>query len=275
MGRLDGKVAFITGAARGQGRSHAVRMAEEGCDLILTDVCKDVETVDYPGASVDDLQETVRLVQAVGRRVVSAEADVRDLAGLETAVTEGVGELGRLDIVVANAGIASFAPTLDMSEEMWCSMIDINLSGQWRTIKAAVPKIVDGGRGGSVIIISSLAAMLAWENTAHYAAAKTGLIGLMKVLAKELGPLGIRVNTIHPTSVATPMVLNDATYRLFRPDLPNPTRDDYEAAAGSINAMPVTMIDPIDISHAVVYLASDEGRYVTGSTHMVTAGGHL
>jgi (+)-trans-carveol dehydrogenase len=275
MGRVEGKVAFITGAARGQGRSHAVRLAQEGADIIAVDVCRQVETVPYPTATSEDLAETVRQVEALDRRIIATEADVRDLAALQAAVDDGVAQLGRLDIVLANAGISTPASTLDMDEDTWQTMIDVNLTGQWKTIKAAVPHIQAGGRGGSVVITSSLAAIYANPNTAHYSAAKAGLVMFAKVLAKELGPQSIRVNTIHPTTVATDMILNDPTYRLFRPDLESPTRADFEEAARTLNKLPVPAIEAVDISNAVLYLVSDEGRYVTGTTHVVDAGGQL
>jgi SDR family mycofactocin-dependent oxidoreductase len=275
MGRLDDKVAFITGAARGQGRSHAVRLAEEGADIIAVDVCKQVETVPYATASPGDLAETVRQVEALDRRIIAAEVDIRDLGALKSAVDDGVAQLGRLDIVLANAGISTPAPTLEMDEETWQTMIDVNLTGQWKTVKAAVPHVIAGGRGGSVVITSSLAAIFSNPNTAHYAAAKAGLVMLMKVMAKELAPQNIRVNTIHPTTVATEMILNDPTYRLFRPDLENPTRTDFEKAALTLNKLPIPAVEAIDISNAVLYLVSDDGRYVTGTTHVVDAGGQL
>ncbi|CCH87708.1 Short-chain dehydrogenase/reductase SDR [Modestobacter italicus] len=275
MGRVEGKVAFITGAARGQGRSHAVRLAQEGADIIAVDVCRQVETVPYPTATSEDLAETVRQVEALDRRIIATEADVRDLAALQAAVDDGVAQLGRLDIVLANAGISTPASTLEMDEETWSTMIDVNLTGQWKTIKAAVPHVVAGGRGGSVVITSSLAAIYANPNTAHYSAAKAGLVMFAKVLAKELAPHSIRVNTIHPTTVATDMILNEPTYRLFRPDLENPTRADFEEAALTLNKLPVPAIEAVDISNAVLYLVSDEGRYVTGTTHVVDAGGQL
>ena len=275
MGRVEGKVAFITGAARGQGRSHAVRLAQEGADIIAIDVCKQVDTVPYPTATPDDLAETVRQVEALDRRIVAAEVDVRDLAGLTQAVEDGVAQLGRLDIVLANAGISTPAPSLEMDEETWSTMIDVNLTGVWKTLRASVPCVIAGGRGGSVVITSSLAAIYANAGTAHYSAAKAGLVMLAKVLAKELAPQNIRVNTIHPTTVATDMILNEPTYRLFRPDLEHPTRADFEEAALTLNKMPVPAIDAVDISNAVLYLVSDDGRYVTGTTHVVDAGGQL
>lgn len=275
MARLEGKVAFITGAARGQGRNHAIRLAQEGADIIAVDVSKQVDTVPYATATAEDLAETVRQVEALDRRIVAAEADVRDLAALTTVVDDGVAQLGRLDIVLANAGISTMSPTIEMDEQTWSTMIDINLTGVWKTIRAAVPHIVSGGRGGSVVITSSLAALKANANIAHYTAAKAGVVGLMKVLALELAPQNIRVNTVHPSTVATDMILNDPTYRLFRPDLENPTRADFEEAALTLNKMPVAALESDDITNAVLYLVSDDGRYVTGTTHVVDAGGAL
>jgi SDR family mycofactocin-dependent oxidoreductase len=271
-GRLADKVAFITGAARGQGRSHAVRLAEEGADIIAVDVPEYIPGLPYEPATAEDLAETVRQVEALDRRIVAAEADVRDLAALQAAVDKGVAELGRLDIILANAGISAPAPTLEMSEEHWQTMIDINLTGVWKSLKASVPHITAGGRGGSIVITSSLAAIIVQPNIAHYSAAKGGLIQLSKVLAKELAPQGIRVNTIHPGTVLTPMVLNEPSYRLFRPDLEHPTQEDFEAVARSMTGLPTSAIDPVDMSNAVVYLVSDDGRYVTGTTHVVSAG---
>lgn len=275
MGKLEGKVAFITGAARGQGRSHAIRLAQEGADIIAVDTAKQVATVPYDTATAADLEQTVKEVEALDRRIVASEVDVRDLAALKKAADDGVAQLGRLDIVIANAGINSMAPALEMDEEMWQTMIDINLTGVWKSIRAAAPHIVAGGRGGSIVITSSLASISVNENIAHYSAAKSGLVGLMSVLAKELGPQSIRVNSIHPTTVATPMILNEATYKLFRPDLENPTRADFDEAASEMNRLPVPMVEPVDISEAVLYLVSDSGRYVTGTTHVVDAGGRL
>lgn len=275
MGKLDGKVAFITGAARGQGRSHAVRFAEEGANIIGVDVSRQIETVPYATAQPGDMEETVRQVEAAGGRMLASEVDVRDLAGLAKAADDGVAELGRIDIVIANAGINSMAPTLEMDEATWQTMIDINLTGVWKTVRAAVPHIVAGGRGGSVVLTSSLAALMTNANIAHYTAAKAGMVGLMQVLAKELAPQNIRVNTVHPTTIATDMVLNDATYKLFRPDLENPTRQDFEDAAAQMNPLPLPVPESIEITNAVMYLVSDDSRYVTGNTHVVDAGALL
>ena len=275
MGKLDGKVAFITGAARGQGRAHAVRMAREGADIIAVDLCAQVDTAPYPTARSGDLRETVRLVEALDRRIVAVESDVRDLSALTRVADEGVAEFGRLDIVVANAGIGSYSRLLDMREETWQTMIDVNLTGVWKTVKAAVPHIVTGGHGGSVVLTSSLATFVAQQNIGHYTAAKTGLIGLMRVLAKELAPKNIRVNTVHPTTIATEMILNDPLYKLFRPDLKNPTRADFESVAAKLNRLPVTLVEPEDIANAVLFLVSDDARYITGTTQIVDAGGGL
>jgi (+)-trans-carveol dehydrogenase len=275
MGLLDGKVAFITGAARGQGRSHALTLAREGADILAVDICRQAETVPYPMATPADLAETVKLVEALDRRIIASEVDIRDLGALTKAVDDGVAELGRLDIVLANAGISTPAPTLEMDELTWDEMIETNLTGQWKTVRAAVPHIIAGGRGGSVVITSSLAAIYANPNTAHYSAAKAGLVMLMKVLAKELAPHSIRVNTLHPTTVATDMILNEPTYRLFRPDLEHPARADFEEAARTLNKLPIAAVEPSDISNAVLYLVSDAGRYVTGITHVIDAGGQL
>lgn len=275
MGKLDGKVAFITGAARGQGRSHAVRFAEEGANIIGVDVSTQIDTVPYPTAQPGDLEEAVRQVEAAGGRMLASEVDVRDLAALTKAADDGAAEFGRIDIVIANAGISSMAPTLEMDENTWQTMIDINLTGVWKTVRAAVPHIVAGGRGGSVVLTSSLAAMMTNANIAHYTAAKAGMVGLMQVLAKELAPQNIRVNTVHPTTIATDMVLNDATYKLFRPDVEHPTRQDFEEAASQMNPLPLPVPESIEITNAVMYLVSDDARYVTGNTHVVDAGARL
>ncbi|NYE18151.1 mycofactocin-coupled SDR family oxidoreductase [Microbacterium immunditiarum] len=271
-GRVEGKVAFITGVARGQGRSHAIRLAQEGADIIGIDVLEEVPGAPYGPATQEDLAETVRQVEALDRRIVATKADVRDFGALKAAVDEGVAQLGRLDIVAANAGISTaMAPAEELSEEMWVDMVDVNLNGVWRTCKAAIPHLKASG-GGSIIITSSDAGLFAFPNIAHYVSAKHGVVGLMRTLALELAPHMIRVNSVHPTVVDTPMVNNDATYRLFRPDLENPTAEDFKEAAAGINALPIPWVEAVDISNAVLWLASDEARYVTGVPLPVDAG---
>jgi (+)-trans-carveol dehydrogenase len=271
-GRVEGKVAFITGAARGQGRSHAIRLAQEGADIIAVDIAKQVDSVAYSMATPDDLAETVRQVEALDRRIVAAQADVRDYGALKQALDDGVAQLGRLDIVSANAGIAGFGAIDELPEQAWQDMIDINLTGVWHTAKAAIPHLRAGGHGGSMILTSSEAGLRALANTGHYTAAKHGVVGLMRTLALELAPDFIRVNSVHPTNVDTPMFMTEATYRLFRPDLENPTADDAAEAAVMLNALPIPWVEPVDISNAVLWLASDESRYVTGVTLPVDAG---
>jgi SDR family mycofactocin-dependent oxidoreductase len=272
MGRVEGKVAFITGAARGQGRSHALRLAEEGADIIAVDVCQDIATVPYPGATDADLAETVKQVEALDRRIVAQQADVRDLAALQRAVDEGLSQFGHIDIVCANAGIGSFAPALELTEDVWQDVIDINLTGVWKTVKATAPAMVDRGQGGSIVLTSSIAGLIAFPNLAHYTAAKHGVTGLMRALAVELAPHSIRVNSVHPTTVDTPMVANEPVWGLFLGGVPGATREQAAEGMKALNAMPVPWVESIDISNAVLYLASDEARFVTGTTTVIDAG---
>ncbi|WP_409180743.1 mycofactocin-coupled SDR family oxidoreductase [Amycolatopsis sp. VS8301801F10] len=271
-GRFEGKVVVVTGAARGQGRSHAVRFAEEGADVIAVDVCAQVATAPYPLAAADDLAQTVKEVRATGRRVVAAEADTRDFPALKAAIDRGAEELGRLDVVVANAAIVSFGSLLDLPEETWRDVVDINLTGAWHTVKAAVPHLVAGGRGGAVVLTSSAAGLRAYPGLGHYVAAKHGLVGLMKTLAIELGPHSIRVNSVHPTQVDTPMLQNDAVYSAFLPGTENPGKNDFAPVSQSMHALPVPWVEAQDVSGAVLYLASAEARYVTGAALPVDAG---
>ena len=271
-GRVEGKVAFITGAARGQGRSHAVRLAEEGADIIAVDRCADLANVPYPLATPDDLAETVRQVEALDRRIVARQADVRDQAALTAAVDDGVAELGRLDIVCANAGVNQPAPAADMAEDVWLDIVDVDLSGVWRACKAAIPHLIAGGDGGAIVLTSSAAGLKGYANIAHYTAAKHGVVGLMKTLAQELAPHRIRVNTVNPTQVDTPMIMNEPMYRLFCPDVDEPTREDFAPASQAMHLLPIPWVDPRDVSNAVLFLASDEARYITGTALPVDAG---
>jgi (+)-trans-carveol dehydrogenase len=271
-GRVAGKVAFITGAARGQGRSHAVRLAEEGADIIAIDLCGQISSLEYPLATPEDLAHTVNEVEALGRRIIATQVDVRDYAALQAAVAEGVAELGRLDIVSANAGITSVSPLSDLAEQVWQDLMDVNLTGVWHTTKAATPHLIAGARGGSIVLTSSAGGLIAMQNIGHYVAAKHGLVGLMRTLAQELAPHSIRVNSLHPCTVNTDMVRNDFTYKLFRPDLESPTVEDALGAFTSINLLPIPWIESRDVSNALLFLASDEARYITGVTLPVDAG---
>src|SRR5215472_3222272 len=255
-GRVEGKVAFITGAGRGQGRSHAVKLASEGADIIAIDICHDVEGA-LPMATPDDLADTVKLVEAQDRRIVATQADVRDLDGLKAAVDAGVEELGRLDIVVANAGIASLGgPVETMSQDNWKHTIDINLTGLWNTARVAIPHMVAGGQGGAIVLTSSVGGMHAMPNMSHYVSAKHGVIGLMRSLAVELGQHNIRVNSVLPTNVNTPMFMNEGTYKMFRPDLENPTAADVEPiAAQFMHVLPRGWVEAEDVSNAILFLA--------------------
>ena len=276
-GRVEGKVAFITGAARGQGRAHAVRLAQEGADIIAVDICKKIDTVDLIAASTpEDLAETADLVKGQNRRIYTAEVDVRDYDALKTAVDTGVQQLGRLDIIVANAGIGNGGQTLDKTSEAdWTAMIDINLSGVWKTVKAGVPHILSGGNGGSIILTSSVGGLKAYPHCGHYVAAKHGVVGLMRTFAVELGAQNIRVNSVHPTNVNTPLFMNDGTMRLFRPDLENPGPEDMKVVGQLMHTLPIGWVEPEDIANAVLFLASDEARYVTGVTLPIDGGSCL
>jgi (+)-trans-carveol dehydrogenase len=271
-GRLAGKVAFITGAARGQGRSHAVRLAEEGADIIAVDLVGPIDSVPYPMPDPSELDETVVLVEKVGRRIVACTADVRDQAALDKAVEAGLSELGRLDIVVANAGIINFGYTWTLAEQQWQDVIDINLTGVFHTVKAAIPSLIEADRGGSIVLTSSVLGLRGTTGASSYSATKHGLVGLAKSLASELGPHRIRVNTVNPSNVATPMVLNAVTMGLFRPDLESPTVDDVAPVMTQMHPLPVPWVESVDVSNAIVFLASDEARYITGISLPVDAG---
>ena len=271
-GRLEGKVALVTGAARGMGRAQAMRFAQEGADVIAVDVCAPVEHSTNPGASPGDLAETVRLVQSHGRSIRAFVADVRDQQSLDAAVAQGVDALGRLDVICATAGISSSGRAVEMGADRWQTMLDVNLTGVWRTCRAGIPHILDGGRGGSIVLISSIAGLRGLVSVGHYTAAKHGVVGLMKSLANELAPHNVRVNTVHPANTRTPMIQNPATMRTFCPGDDKPTQERFEAATQSMHLLPVPMIEPEDIAAACLFLASDESRYITGVTLPVDAG---
>ena len=266
MGVLDGQVAFITGAARGQGRASALRLADEGADIIALDVAANpLATLSYQLSNSADLDETIQLVEERGRRAVRGVADVRSLDEVQAVVDAGLEAFGKIDMVHANAGIGSWAVTWEMTAEQWKEMIDVNLTGVFNTVRAALPSMVARGEGGSLVLTSSTAGVIGYMNTAHYTAAKHGVIGLMKVLAQELGPHRIRVNAICPTTVNTPLVINAATFELFAPDVENPGPDDVRAAFAGLNAYAdLPWIEPEDVAEAVLWLNSPGARYVTG-----------
>ncbi|GLZ45394.1 putative short chain dehydrogenase/reductase [Actinomycetospora sp. NBRC 106375] len=271
-GRMEGKVVLVTGAARGQGRSHAVRLAQEGADVIAVDLCAGIDTVvgKYPPATREDLDQTVVEVEKLDRRVVARVADVRDQAALDGAVADGIAELGRLDGVVANAGIASYGRAWELDDATWQDMLDVNLTGVWHTAKAAIPRMMDDG--GAMVFTSSIGGFKGIAQVGHYVSAKHGVVGLMRNLANELAPYRIRVNTVHPTNVDTHMIQNPGTWGMFAPGDPEPTQEKAIPGFTSLNALAIPWIESVDVANAVLFLLSDEARYITGATLPVDAG---
>ena len=271
MGLVDGKVAFITGAARGQGRSHAVRLAEEGAAIIAVDLCADIEAVPYPLASAEDLQETADLVRAAGGAMLTAQADVRRFGEIRSAVEAGIAEFGHIDIVLANAGIATMGAALtdDEYEAAWDAVIDVNLKGVWNTVRAGVRPMIQRDQGGAIVLTSSTAGLKGLTSPGAignegYGASKHGVVGLMRQFAVELSTWGIRINTVHPTGVDT-MMVNNAAMDKFLSDFP-------DATSSLTNLLPVELIQPLDVSNAILFLVSDAARYITGVTFPVDAG---
>ncbi|MEU6352733.1 mycofactocin-coupled SDR family oxidoreductase [Streptomyces sp. NPDC047072] len=265
MGRVQGQVALITGAARGQGRSHAVRLAEEGADVVVTDVCHDIsDALPYSLATKEQLEETAELVRATGRRCLAVRADVRSITELRAAVDAAHEEFGRIDTVVANAGVMSIGAAWELSEEAWDVTVDVNLKGAWNTVRAAVPGMIEAGEGGSIVITSSAAGIRGHVPYAHYVASKHGVVGLMKALSNELAPHRIRVNTVHPTGVS------DTGITVGVPIEELAAREPLFGLA-AMNPL-ATHVEPRDVSNAVLFLASDESRYVTGLQFTVDAG---
>ena len=275
-GPLEGRVAFVTGAARGQGRAHAIRLANEGADIIAIDVCGPIsDTITYPLGTSEELAETVRAVEAAGRKVLSRDVDIRDLAALQQVVADGIEQFGRLDIVVANAGVLSWGRLFEMSEEQWNAVIDVNLNGTWKTIRAAVPAMIEAGNGGSIIIVSSSAGLKATPGNGHYAASKHGLTSLTNSLALEVGEFGIRVNSIHPYSIDTPMVEKEAMMELFGkfPSFihsfkPFPFRAVSQEGASSLQ----DFMTAEEVSDVVAWLAGDGSLTISGSQINVDRG---
>jgi SDR family mycofactocin-dependent oxidoreductase len=271
MGRFDGKTVLITGGARGQGRSHAVAFAREGADIITCDAVAPIDTVPYELPALEDLDETVRQVEDLDRRCVAVQADVRDRAAIQSVVDEGIAQLGKIDICLANAGIFTFGTIADMDDDTWNTMIDVNLTGVFHTLRSVLPHMREQG-SGRVIVTSSMAGKMGFPNVGHYCATKWGVIGLVKSVAQEVAAEGITVNAICPTAVGTTMIQNEAAYGLFLPDVENPTIDDAKPAFEALNAIPIPWVDVEDISNAMMFLASDDARYITGETIAVAAG---
>jgi SDR family mycofactocin-dependent oxidoreductase len=279
MGRVQGKVAFVTGAARGQGRSHAVRLAEEGADIIAVDLCQDIATIGYPMATPEDLEETAKLVEKTGRGIVTAQADVREAGQLREALERGIAEFGKVDIVVAQAGIAGMKGQPPL--QAWVDVINTNLIGTINAINVALPHLSEGG---AIVATGSTAALMDTHNKPDpgndpggmaYVHSKRALSTYVHDLATELAPRGIRANVVHPTNCNTDMLQSEPMYKSFRPDLEHPTQADAEPVFYVQQAMKVPWIEPVDISNAVLWLASDEARYVTGMQVRVDAGGYL
>jgi SDR family mycofactocin-dependent oxidoreductase len=271
MGKFDGKVVLITGGARGQGRSHAVTFAKHGADIAICDLAAQVDTVPYPMSGPQDLEGTVKLVEDLDRRCVAATADVRDLGQLQGFVEQARTELGRIDFLLANAGIFSFSTVAEMDDRTWSDMINTNLTGVFHAMRAVLPSMIEQG-SGRIVATSSMAGKTGMANIGHYCAAKWGVIGLVKSVAQEVGAHGITVNAVCPTTVDTDMIQNEAAYRLFVPDAASPTRADAAPAFQSLNVIPIPWVEPVDISNTMAFLCSDEARYITGETIAVAAG---
>ena len=272
MGLFDGKVAFITGGARGQGRSHAVLMAEEGADIITLDICRQVASVEYPMATADDLEETVRLVEKTGRRIVAREADVRDFEATQAVLAEGLATFGRVDFVLANAGIMPITGDKGRNRQAFYDAVDVMLTGVFHTCDAAIPTMIEQGQGGAIVITSSTAGLKGFPPNDRaslpggfgYIAAKHGVVGLMRAYANALAPHRIRCNTVHPTGVNSPMVVNDAFTRFIA--------DNPQIVPAFTNPLPVELLDVSDVSKAIMFLCSEGGQYITGVTLPVDAG---
>lgn len=271
-GEWSGKVAFITGVARGQGRSHALEFARRGADIGGLDICGPIATVPYDLAAQSDLEQTAHDIEALDRRAVLETADVRDAAAVRGVVAKVLDTLGRIDVVLTNAGVFSVAEPLTLSAETWHDVLDVNLTGVWNAVQACLPAMVDSGNGGSIVMTSSIGGVQGLLQCPHYVASKHGVIGLMRALANELGPYRIRVNAVCPTNVNTPMIQNAANYRTFRPDLAEPGREDIIDVAARMHLLNVPWVEPEDVTAAAIWLASDAARYLTGVALPVDAG---
>lgn len=267
-----GKVVFITGVGRGQGRSHALAFARRGADVGGIDICAPITSVPYAMATTDDLHETRASVEAIGVRTVLEVADVRDREGLQSAVTKVLDELGRIDVVVANAGIFSVGNAFELTPQAWLDVVDINLTGVWNTVQTCLPALMASGDGASIILTSSIGGVQGLLGCPHYVASKHGVLGLMRSLANELGEFGIRVNAVCPTNVNTPMIQNEANYRTFRPDLESPTEEEVAQVARKMHILDVPWIEPEEVSDAVTWLASSAAKSITGVALPIDAG---
>ncbi|UDY34627.1 mycofactocin-coupled SDR family oxidoreductase [Dermatobacter hominis] len=270
--RFEGKVVFVTGVARGQGRNHAIRFAQEGARIIGVDLCHDVEHAPYPLATPEDLAETVRRVESAGGAMHAEQADVRDLPALKAAVRAGIERFGRLDVILANAGTYAPLPVQFVSDEAWNETVDINLTGVFHAVKAGVRQLVEQNEGGAIVMTSSTAGIKGMYGSPAYSAAKHGVVGFMRSLALELAPNQIRVNSVHPTSVYTPMIINDVFPKLVAPEHPDPGEDEAAAFLKDMQPMGNPWVEVDDVSNAILFLCSDEARYITGTTLAVDAG---
>lgn len=276
MGDLSGRIAFVTGAARGQGRAYAVRLAREGADVIISDACASVsDTIPYPGSTLADLEQTAGLIEAEGRSVLARAVDIRDDAALRDLVADGIERFGRLDVVVANAGVLSWGRLWELSDEQWNTVIDVNLTGTWRTLRATIPAMIEAGNGGSIIVVSSSAGLKATPGNGHYAAAKHGLTSMTNTLALELGEYGIRVNSIHPYSIDTPMIQNDAMLKVLGKHhsfLHSFAPMPYQPPAKDSAAKRSDFMSPEEAAEVVVWLAGDRSGLLSGSQIAIDRG---
>jgi len=271
MGVVEGRIALVTGAARGQGRAHAIALANEGADLIVTDLCADIGTVPYPLGTAAELAETVAMVEATGQRCLSMPADIRDTAGIGLVVEAGIEAFGQIDICVANAGVAGYGKFHELDDDTWNDMIDVDLTGTFKTIRAVLPHMLER-RYGRIIATSSMAGRMGNANLAHYVAAKWGVIGMVKSLAMEVANKGITVNAIAPAAVDTAMLHNEAMYKLFCPDMDAPTREDVTPRYQAMNRLGVAWMEPEEVSRAVLFVAADAASSMTGQVIEVSLG---
>jgi SDR family mycofactocin-dependent oxidoreductase len=271
MGKLEGRVALVTGGARGQGRSHALALAREGADIIVCDIADQIKSIPYTMGSVEQLEETVKLVENLDRRCIALKADVRDAVQVKAVVDAGIAEFGTIDILLANAGIMSLQQISQMSDDVWQDVIDVNLTGVFYSIRAVLPHMIEAGYG-RIVVTASQAGRVAFQNLGHYVASKWGVMGLVKAVALEVAANGITVNAVCPTNVDTDMIHHETLYERFLPDADKPTREDVVPKFAELNAIPVPWIQPQDVSDAILFLVSDQAKFITGDAISVAAG---